>query len=428
MEQKVKEAVEYLKKKKEFHRLLSEIKLKYRKTGKLTGKVSLKELNDEEVLLVAPLDSNAFDNREATISVKKFIEHFAKGRFKEVDFLEVLKEFYKDELKTNREIKEEVELRKEKFFQELLLSIQNTQCVIWMTSVLEFKKYGYNIILKLYKEDKAELKNVILNISKGLEVLSFSEKELIPLAKFSSLVTRDSHYFDIDGVRGKLLINALAYLKDTEAINNAEKINDLFYSAGLVRDEISNSTITVGLFAYDEEDEIQGTKWFRREYQPLTLSIYNLNNINRIKGKNNKAYVFENPTVFYEVLNECKDLSPTLICISGQPNISSLMILDKLKEQGTKIYYSGDFDPEGIGICENLKRRYGEELILLGMNSENYLSKKGQNSFEDRLVKLDKISLPELQPLIEEMKIYKVAAYQELLSEYYVGRIKEDFH
>lgn len=425
MEQKVKEAVEYLKKNKEFHRLLCEIKLKYKKTGKLTGKVSLKELNDQEVLVLAPLDASAYDSKETNINIKKFIEHFSKGRFGNVDFLEVLKEFYKDELKTNKEIKEEIELRKEIFFQKLLLEIKNSQCVIWLTSILEYKKYGYSIVLKMYKENKEELKNVIMNISQGLDILSFSENDLIPLAKFSSVVTRDSHYFDIDGIRGKLLINALAYLKDVEAINNAEKINDLFYSVGIVRDEISNSTITVGLFAYDKEEEIQGTKWFRREYQPLTLSLYNINNMEKIKAKNNIAYVFENPTVFYEVLNKCKELGTTLICISGQPNISSLMILDKLKEQGTKIYYSGDFDPEGIGICDNLKRRYGENLILLGMNVENYLSKKGENSFEDRLTKLNRISLPELQSLIEEMKIHKVAAYQELLMEYYVCKIKE---
>lgn len=424
MEDKIKEAVQYLKENKSFHRLLKEMKLKYKKTGKLTGKIVLTDLKEEEVLLLAPLDSKAYDSEQANISIKKFIEFFSKGRFENIDFLEVLKEFYKEELKTNREIKEDIQLNKEKFFKTLLLEMKNTKCEMWIISLLEYKKYGYNLVLRLYKEDKDKLKEIINNIAKGLDILSFNSEDLMPLAKFSSIVTRDSHYFDIDSVPGKLLINALAYFKNAYSINTAEQINELFYSMGIVRDEISNSTITVGLFIYDDKEELQGPKWFRREYEPLILSVYNINSIKKIKARDNKVYVFENPTVFYEVLKKCKELSTTLICISGQPNMSSLMILDKLREEGTKIYYSGDFDPEGIGICDNLKKRYGEDLIFLGMTAENYLSKKGDNSFEDRISKLDKITTSELQPLIEEMKEYKTAAYQELVIDYYVDVIQ----
>ncbi|MCQ2020755.1 DUF2399 domain-containing protein [Clostridium butyricum] len=38
-----------------------------------------------------------------------------------------------------------------------------------------------------------------------------------------------------------------------------------------------------------------------------------------MKGVHNKVYVFENPTVFYELLKKCKDIPVSLICTSGQP-------------------------------------------------------------------------------------------------------------
>ena len=51
---------------------------------------------------------------------------------------------------------------------------------------------------------------------------------------------------------------ALASLRGVNYVNNAEGINELLYSVGLLRDEVSNFTITVGLFAYDREGEIEG--------------------------------------------------------------------------------------------------------------------------------------------------------------------------
>jgi uncharacterized protein (TIGR02679 family) len=419
MDSKVKEAAAYLRSKTEYHYLLKELQLKYKKTGKLTGSINLEGLSELEVLLLAPLNPDIYETKGGKIIIKKFIEHFSKGKFESVDFIEVLKEYFKGELKTNKEIKEELVLKKEYFFQRALEEIEDNKVKIWLIALLEFKKFGYNIVLKLYNENKRELNIILNNISKAMGSMSFSNSSLIPLATFSSNITRDSHYFDLDTSAGKLLINALAYLKGISNIGNVEGINELLYSVGLSRDEISNSTITAGLFAYDEIGEIEGFKWFRRERQPITLSIYNLNRIHKLKAKGQKVFVFENPTVFYEVMKRCEEKSPTLLCISGQPNMSSLIILDKLVESGTIIYYSGDFDPEGLQICDNLKKRYRDKLILWGMTKKNYLKIKGNNSFEDRIAKLESIASPQLNEVIEEMKLHRTAGYQELLLEFY---------
>ena len=70
----------------------------------------------------------------------------------------------------------------------------------------------------------------------------------------------------------------------------------------------------------------------------VVLNTYNLEEITKegvkeIKALNDKVYVFENPTVFYELLIRTENIPVTLICTSGQPNISSLILLDKLKTE-----------------------------------------------------------------------------------------------
>jgi uncharacterized protein (TIGR02679 family) len=423
MDSKVVEAVKYLKERPEYKNVLRELHNKYKKTGKLSGSIYVEALTDLEVLLLAPLNPEIYEKKAGKINVKRFIEFFSKGRFEGVDFLLILSKYIEGGLKTNRELKEEKELKKERFFQNIIEDTGNSYAKMWLLALQEFKKYGYNIVFKLYKEDKEKLKTIISHVSKALGYLSFDSKALMPLATFSSNITKDSHYFDIDTIPGKLLIYAIAYLKGVNYKNNAEGINELLYSVGLLRDEVSNSTITAGLFAYDMDGEIEGTKWFRRERQPLNLSIYNLNRMDKLKAKGDVVFVFENPTVFYEVLKNCEKQNPTLLCVSGQPNMSSLIIMDKLVEAGSTIYYSGDFDPEGLQISDNLKRRYGDKLLLWGMNIENYNRIKGTNSFEDRITKLDSITAPELRELVEIMKSEKVAGYQELLVDFYCKKI-----
>ncbi len=55
----------------------------------------------------------------------------------------------------------------------------------------------------------------------------------------------------------------------------------------------------------------------------------------------------------------------------------------------------------------------------MGMNIDNYHKIKGNISFAQRAGKLDSIGCRELKELADEMKIYCMAGYQELLIDYY---------
>ena len=422
-----KEAAEYLKKRQEYHKILEALLEKYRKNGKITGRVKLYNITPQESLILGAIDNSLYGEKEANLSIKKFIQYFCSGKYEEADFFEIMKYYFGEKaLKTKKEYAEENNLIKEKFFINIMDNLKSPETKIWLEALLSVKKFGYNSVLNLYKESQKELKEILLNIDKGFFEINMISEEYIPLAKFSSLVTKDSHYFDVDSVSGKLFIAALGYLYGIKT-DNVEGRNEALMKVKIIRDEVSNFTITYGLLAYDEHKELTGYEWFRRARQPLLVNIYNLNEIKEIKAVNDKVYVFENPTVFYEILKKTSNIPVSLMCTSGQLNVSSIILLEKLRRSGAVIYYSGDFDPEGLQIAGNIKYRYGDSVKFMGMNIDNYHKIKGNSSFAQRAGKLDSIGCADLKELSEEMKIYCMAGYQELLIDYYYDFIVNNY-
>lgn len=86
------------------------------------------------------------------------------------------------------------------------------------------------------------------------------------------------------------------------------------------------------------------------------------------------------------------------------------MLLDKLTENST-IYYAGDFDPEGLQIAQNLKKRYPEHFIFWKYKAEYYQIQIQRLSWT-KTIKLNKD-----RPTISKIKRCKekYAAYQAMV-------------
>ena len=152
----------------------------------------------------------------------------------------------------------------------------------------------------------------------------------------------------------------------------------------------------------------------RREV--LTLTLYNLTLLGQAYAVGGTVYVVENPMAFYWLMEQQKDekAQVAMICSAGQPTQAVWMLLDFLKESGTRMYYSGDFDPEGLLIAQRMKERYQDLVKLWHYESEDY--KHSMSSIEiepTSLKKLDKLTQAELLPIGELLKETKLAGYQE---------------
>ena len=110
-----------------------------------------------------------------------------------------------------------------------------------------------------------------------------------------------------------------------------------------------------------------------------------------------------------------------LLCMNGQPRLSSLLILDLLAKRGTKVWYAGDFDPEGLLIGQKLKQYYQGEFHYWHMTAEDYEKSKSREMISPRRLKmLDNIWDEQLAQTAEMVKKEKIAGYQENIWSVYL--------
>lgn len=89
-----------------------------------------------------------------------------------------------------------------------------------------------------------------LYILKGFNSLTFNTNDSENLPMFSSKITKDPHYFDVDKPAGKILIHGICFELKREYPRDVEETAELLYSVGILKDDVSSSIATYGLKAY----------------------------------------------------------------------------------------------------------------------------------------------------------------------------------
>ena len=138
--------------------------------------------------------------------------------------------------------------------------------------------------------------------------------------------------------------------------------------------------------------------------------------------KGNRVWVVENSGVSSALM----DRLPTVpvVCTHGQVRMAGWRLLDLLVESGATIYYSGDMDPEGLVIADKIKQRYKEKAVLWKMDVASYEKNLSNEDISERLSKVDAVQSEELIELKEQMRIRKLASYQEALVSELVQEIE----
>ena len=425
----MKESLNLINSNNIYKKIFLEVYSKYKKYGKITGSFTLKAANNEERRILSNFDSKVLTEGKAKIKCSTVRELFNR-KLKEYSFEELLVKVVGKELKTNKEIKDEEKNQEEKFYDDILKACDNGIGRQWFLEVLDKKKYGYNIIIRKYKSDKEinkleELnKRIILTIN-SLNKLPYLNNGYENIALFSAVNTRDSHFFDNDKFTGRLFIKAISFILNKDDPKDINEINELYYEVGILKDEISNHTTIYGLNAFNmDSSEVKAVNSFNLWKEPLQISISNLLKIDYLEAINNTVFIFENPAVFHKILKVNGD-NISLICTSGQLNLSSYILLNKIRNL-KNIYYAGDFDPEGLMIAYKIKKRYKDKVKFLNYTRESYINTMSNNIIEEKsMSQLNKINCSELDEVINELRINKRAAYQELLIDEYLDLIKK---
>lgn len=423
----MKESLDLINSNKIYKKIFLEVYSKYKKYGKITGSFTLKAATTEERQILFNFDSKALTEGKAKIKCSTVRDLFNR-KLKEYSFEELLVKVVGKELKTNKEVKDEEKEQEEKFYDYILKASDDGVGKQWFIEILDKKKYGYNIIVRKYKSEirnLKELKRKIILIINSLNKLPYLNNEYENIAVFSAVNTKDSHFFDSDKFTGRLFIKAISFILNKDDPKDINEINELYYEVGILKDEISNHTTIYGLNAFNmDSSEVKAVNSFNLWKEPLQISISNLLKIDYFEAINNTVFIFENPAVFHKILKVNGD-NISLICTSGQLNLSSYILLNKIRNL-KNIYYSGDFDPEGLMIAYKIKKRYKDKVKFLNYTRESYINTMSNNIIEEKsMSQLNKINCSELDEVINELRINKRAAYQELLIDEYLDLIKK---
>ena len=418
---KTEECAAYFRERPVYRKVFQKVRAKYESLGHMGGKVTLTNLSQEEKRQLGGfLQKDYTENRTITVSVERLEKCLKESRFSEVTLENLLETYFGQKLTVKKEEREKEAEKRRIFFENLLEMYEHTYMGEWMENTLKEKRKGYDLIFQQYRENPVNLQELVKNISHAAEEIfrnSCKNKMLLPV--FAAKTTGNPHYFDAGTTAEKILLYILEFYFPQEKICEmleVEQKNQIFYKAGILKDDLSNDVLAFGIRGWKDDGTLhEGIDGFFRAGEPVRLTLRTLGKIKNMEAVEKNIYLLENPAAF-SVFTE-KNSDCAAVCVNGQPRLSVLLLLDMLKESH-RFFYNGDFDPEGLLIAQSLKERYREKLILWNYSRElyeKYLSDVILN--ENRLKKLGKVSLPELQEIKACMMEMKKAVYQEKMLE-----------
>lgn len=424
MEKTLKECVSYFKNNRGYKNIFQQMREKWRSYGKISGNIILNNPTLEEREAIKKFLGIVSDNKKIKFKMSDFEKGLKESRFNNVELIELLEEYFQEKIIYQKDEKKIIEEEKIRFFENIreklkIESIYSEEIKKLLDTIILEKSYLFK-----YGEDNFETERMIFLSLKAVNYLSNLD-ERIKIAILGAEIAKSPHYFDRGSIAGNFLIYLLCLLFDIEETKGAENILEVYYKANIEVDSVSNYVACFGIRLYTKLEEHGAYSEFIKNSEEYLVTLSNLSKIVKADSDNKKVFIVENQMVF-SYLCECfKNRNISILCTSGQLKTAALILIDMLCKAGCKIYYSGDFDPEGIEIAEKLIQR-DKNIVPWCFSKENYKISISENIISDeRLKKLDKIENTYFKELIEEIKKEKKAGYQELLLDKMVKDIEE---
>jgi uncharacterized protein (TIGR02679 family) len=269
---------------------------------------------------------------------------------------------------------------------------------------------GYRVFLECYKgyRENGNSPEWAAALT-ALEQLP-AHNERLPV--FAARTTGDPHGLDRSSLAGRIFYWGMLALQGdieealsktepdmssdvvVEGISQSETIREQYGRVGIVLDDISSIVWVAG--------------WGDFAKDPVAMPLLTVERLDAT-GFSPVAEVFvvENPSIFGTILDrESHDgaLPFPIVCTSGQPSLAALRLLDRMTNERSRIYYSGDFDVKGLTMAIGLSQRYGSRFVPWRLDRETYQAAVQRNfpdfseaeiqalerlqiSWDDRLVK-----------------------------------------
>lgn len=413
-----KQCAAYIKSALSDDRLMRGLLKKYQSFNQVKGSYVLKNATQEEAyFLRGLLKIDYSDVIDISVSLKKFEAAFEKTCFKGVSLRGILEHFFNEKILSHKEIAQKTLEDIYNFFDRVCRECQHIGVKIWLEGVVSKPKSGaYQWILAKKAMDEKAIVSLLLQLDQLMLLL---EKQSRPMVRQVAAVkiTKNAHSLDAKEALYQLLMYYLSDKKDIFFPKTSEESRRLLLLGNIVDDDLHNTVVSYGLEAYSDNEKLGWTSFYER-CEPLVLAMANLRGVKKLFlcGQGDILYCFENPAIFHTFVSAYP--KKACMCTSGQINQCGYNLLALLEDSGLKVFYHGDFDPEGLLIADKLNQRFSN-VILYGYEVYLYQKCLSDESISDRRLKqLDRLVSKELRVLAGCMKVEKKVAFEESMIEY----------
>ena len=408
--------------------IFEKFKKKILTTDKIEGSILIKNPSKEiRRLIEGFFYFKNFKGETLSFSIEDFRKRLEELGYIDIDLKELTNQYFGEVLLSKEEQKKLLNEEIELFFSKLVSKLKESNLQEeYITKYIEIVKNNYFDKGKL-KEQEEELQKLYYC---GMAIYDRTTADTpIKIAFLGEKITKDPHYFD-KGIKGSLLVKLLKLFNNIEVdedLTETEKAQEIFYQSKIEVNTISNYLTAYGIKLFTKAGEIKAYSEFIKNNLLYNIPLEHLKDVIKVQAKSKNIFIVENEMVFvrlYEYFRGKKDVA--LICTSGQLRLASLVLIDLLLKEDYQIYYSGDIDPEGIGILNRVIQKSGNKVIPWRVNLETYLKyEKNENPIsETSLKKLTSIKDTRFKDLILAMEDIKKACYQESFIKELINDIK----
>ena len=414
------ECLVYFRQNSVWKKVLKGFREKYSSYGRFGGKVVLKNLKLQEIEELEGFFGKSFHGQKSvTVSAEKFRHAMETSKYQEITPEWLLENFFGEPLLGKQEQKIIREQKKEQIWQKFLKDYKGTA----IETEAELLK---NIVKDSENQELAKWDEMLRLGAEIYNHLPYRLEDRLYLAVFAVMLTRNPHAFDNGTAEGNFLYQIIqmdlairGIVIDSSAIFPAYKRQRSYLMSGIMVDDISNYTMLYQVQAVKKDGKFhRGVEGFVREQHIVQVPLAVIAEWEVLQCPQNEIYIVENPSVFAVLCGkEKKDCAQrAYMCMNGQPRLAGLMALDLLARSGTKVYYAGDFDPEGMLIAQKLSQYYKGEFHYWHMEISDYEKCRSEEVVSPKRMKiLDRITDERLKPVAEMLRKYGTAGYQEML-------------
>ncbi|MEU9456617.1 TIGR02679 family protein [Streptomyces sp. NPDC048277] len=171
-------------------------------------------------------------------------------------------------------------------------------------------------------------------------------------AAFAALRLTGAHALDEGTPLATLVLSGIRALTGFPDGAGAEWRREAWASAGLLKDDVSSTALTLNLRGTPALD------WMADEGEPAVLTLRSLTRrtANGIMTATGDVHVCENPAVLSAAADTLGPACPPMVCLQGQPSAAALTLLRGLSARGAVLLHHADFDWGGVRIATALGR------------------------------------------------------------------------